>query len=251
MSYTKKRYRLIACEVMFREVCLCASRCRNIIEISFMKQGYHGMGDEKMREQLQAEIDSIDTKNYDAILLCYGLCNNGTQGLHANIPIVIPRAHDCITLLMGSKEIYKEYFFANPGTYFLSSGWIERDEGDVEGGISQMFGLGKGMDYYTELYDEETAAYLAKMLGDTTANYKKMTFIDTGTGTGVEDREAARERAEKKNWEFEEITGDISLIAGLLNGKWDEEKYLVIDPGKTIVPSNDDNVLVALEQERS
>lgn len=247
MPHTKKRYRLIACEVMFREICLCASRCRNIIDISFMAQGYHDLGDKKMREKLQAEIDSIDIQNYDAILMCYGLCNNGTRDLHAEIPLVIPRAHDCITLLMGSKETYKEYFFANPGTYFLSSGWLERDDLDVEGGITQMQGLEKGMDYYTELYDEETAAYLVEMLGDTTTNYKKMTFIDTDTGTSAEDRKLAQERAIEKSWEFEDFPGNVTLIEGLLNGDWDTDKYLIVDPGKTIVPSNDDNVVVALE----
>ncbi|MFV1980286.1 MAG: DUF1638 domain-containing protein [Rhodothermia bacterium] len=33
---------------------------------------------------------------------------------------VLPRAHDCITLLMGSRTRYLEYFKAHPGTYFRS-----------------------------------------------------------------------------------------------------------------------------------
>ncbi|MDR1205448.1 MAG: DUF1638 domain-containing protein [Peptococcaceae bacterium] len=245
MPDVKKRYRLIACEVMFREICLCAAQCRDIIDISFMEQGYHAIGDEKMRKKLQAEIDRIHAEDYDAILLCYGLCSNGTQGLRAGVPIVIPRAHDCITLLMGSKEAYREYFFANPGTFFLSSGWLERDARGYEEGFAQQSVHGKDLSYYTALYDEETAKYLMETLGDPTANYKKIAFIHTGTGAGSEDRESARGMAAEKDWAFEEITGNTSLIAGLLSGNWDAEKYLVVNPGDTIAPSYDDGVVAA------
>lgn len=241
--HEKKRYRLIACEVMFREICLCVAKSRNIVDVSFVKQGYHDIGDKKMREKLQEEINKIDVNDYDAILLGYGLCNNGVKDLHAKIPLVIPRAHDCITLLMGSKEVYKEYFFSNPGTYFLSSGWIERDDSDIEGSIPKIFGLDKGFDQFAEVYDEETLAYLAEILGDTTVNYNKISFINTNTGTTAKDRQVASERAKDKNWEFEEISGDISLISDLLDGVWDENKYLVVPPGKTIAPSYDDNII--------
>ena len=245
MKYMKKRYIVIACEVLFREICLCAAKSRNIIDVSFMKQGYHDIGDKKMQEKLQAEIDRVDVEKYDAILLCYGLCSNGIQDLHAKIPLVIPRAHDCITLLMGSKESYKKYFFGNPGTFFLSSGWLERDEGDVDGGITQLAGLGQDFNYYAEMYDEETAAYLVEMLGDATSNYNKITFIDTGTVINSDDSVAAKEKAQEKNWEYEKITGDTTLILDLLDGEWDEEKYLVVDNGSIVEPSNDDLIIRA------
>lgn len=245
METVKKRYRLIACEVMFREICLCASRCRNIIDISFMEQGYHDLGDQKMRERLQAEIDGTHTDHYDAILLGYGLCSNGTENLRAPIPLVIPKAHDCITLLMGSKEGYKEYFYANPGTFFLSSGWLERDKIDFEEDVLQMTGIGKDKDYYVKRYGEESAAYLFEMLGDLTSNYKKIAFIDMQTGEGDGSKQLALERAKQKNWEFEELKGNLSLLEGLLAGNWDEDKYLVVLPGSTIVPSYDHGVVKA------
>ena len=57
------------------------------------------------------------------------LCSNGLVGLTArNIPVVVPRAHDCITLFLGSKERYLDYFQSHTGVYFKTSGWIERGE---------------------------------------------------------------------------------------------------------------------------
>ena len=121
-----KRYILIGCEIMFREICLCAAQSNNIIDLVFMPKGLHDVGQKNMSQTLQNELDKIDSKKYDAILLCYGLCNYGVKGLSAALPMVIPKAHDCITLFMGSKEKYTEYFKNNPGTFFHTSGWLER-----------------------------------------------------------------------------------------------------------------------------
>jgi hypothetical protein len=39
-------------------------------------------------------------------------------------PLVIPRAHDCISILLGSPEIHQDVLKKNPGTYFYSPGWV-------------------------------------------------------------------------------------------------------------------------------
>jgi len=114
-----ERYKLIGCEILFREICHCASVSKNIIDVVFMQKGLHDVGEEKMSAALQEKIDETDVNAYNAILLCYGLCNYGTKGLRAALPIIIPRAHDCITLLLGSKEKYLDYFHSNPGP----AGW--------------------------------------------------------------------------------------------------------------------------------
>lgn len=44
--------------------------------------------------------------------------------------LVIPRAHDCITLYLGSRQRYLEQFNARPGTYWYSLDYLERYSGD-------------------------------------------------------------------------------------------------------------------------
>lgn len=233
-----KRYKLIACDILFREVCLCASKCKNIIDVTFMPKGLHDMGKRGMSETLQAEIDKVDDKKYEAILLGYALCNNGVCGLHAKLPIVIPKAHDCITLLLGSRERYDKYFYENLGTYFLSPGWIERstNPNDNASSITSQLGMNKTYQEYVEKYGEENAKYLMEMLGDWLKNYKKITYIDTKTGNPEYLKEFARQQAREHQWEYEEIDGDINLIFRLLNGDWDSEDFLIIPPGQTIEP---------------
>ncbi|MDR3076348.1 MAG: DUF1638 domain-containing protein, partial [Synergistaceae bacterium] len=144
----KKKFHFIACEILFREACYCASKSRSVVDITFVPKKLHDLGEAKMSEALQRQIELVDASKYDAILMGYGLCSYGVRGLHADIPLVIPRAHDCITLLMGSKELYSEYFDNNPGTYFHSSGWIERDSETGEEGIASQLGINKTYEEY-------------------------------------------------------------------------------------------------------
>ena len=44
-------------------------------------------------------------------------------------PVGRSTGHDCITLFLGDKERYLDYFQSHPGVYFKTSGWIKRGEG--------------------------------------------------------------------------------------------------------------------------
>ena len=160
-----KRFILFTCAVIYRECYYCAATAKNIIDIRILDKGLHDIGDVKMAAKLQQEIDAVDSDLYDAVLLGYGLCNNGVKGLHSTLPLVIPRAHDCITLLMGSKEKYQKYFDDNPGTYYQSTGWIERGDSSLANQESIPAQLGiKGYDYYVAEYGEDNAKYIMETL---------------------------------------------------------------------------------------
>ena len=100
------RFQFIVCKVIQREAYFCAARSKNIVDVVLMEQGLHNEPD-KLRNEVQKALDKttdIQGRPYDASLLGYGLCSNGIVGLSAKIPIVVPRGHDCVTLLLGSKE---------------------------------------------------------------------------------------------------------------------------------------------------
>ena len=238
----KHTYKLIGCEILFREICYCASVSANVIDLDFMPKGLHDVGEEKMSTALQERIDAVDTDRYEAILLCYGLCNYGTKGLRSSLPIVIPRAHDCITLLMGSKETYKDYFFANPGTLYMSSGWIERakDPGEVEHSLTAKFGM-RGD--FAE-YDDDDAEYLRSILGDWVKNYSKYAYIDTGVGGPASGYEAhVLDMAKEKGWKYEKVPGDTSLLQALMDGQWDQDRFLYVPPSRTITATYGDDIV--------
>jgi hypothetical protein len=242
-GYKPKHFMLIACAVLHRECYYCASISKNIIDVKLCEKGLHDIGAQKMSSRLQTEIDSIDPDKYDAILFAYGLCNNGTMGLHSKLPIVIPRAHDCITLLMGAKEKYQQYFNKNPGTYYQSSGWIERETACVDNPESTISQIGIGSyQEYVDKYGEENAKYLMETLG-MMKNYDKLAYIDTHVGDFQDYKKQVQSEASDKGWKYEEIQGSIELLLRLVNGEWNDSDFLVIPPGCTSQPSYDDNII--------
>lgn len=243
----RKHFLLIACEVLYREFSYLAALSENTIDIIWLSQGLHDLGPEKMSAKIQETINNVQTDKYDAILLGYALCNNGVENIMSpDIQIVIPKAHDCITLFLGSRKRYKEYFDNNPGTYFLSSGWIERDETnmfEVDGTINQKLGLDFSMNELIEKYGEENARYVAETMGNFVKNYQKITYIKT---VFEEDDNSfikeAENMAAEKDFEFECIDANLTLLKRLLDGKW-EDDFLILSPGEKIKASFNDDIV--------
>ena len=122
------RLMLIGCGLLVREWSDAIVHGPHLVDVALLPAGLHSGGAVMMRRSVQSAIDAVTT-SYDAILLGYGLCGCGLNGIHSGqVRLVMPRAHDCITLLMGSRERYRAFFQANSGTYYRSVGWAERAE---------------------------------------------------------------------------------------------------------------------------
>ncbi|MBU2496173.1 MAG: DUF1638 domain-containing protein, partial [Candidatus Omnitrophica bacterium] len=109
-------------------VYFCAAQSPHVVDVEMLPLGLHADADD-LRARLQARIDATSEGEYDALLLAYGLCGKSTAGLIArDIPLVIPRAHDCITLFLGSRDRYQDQFVSCPGTYWYVLDYMERRE---------------------------------------------------------------------------------------------------------------------------
>lgn len=238
--------KVIACEVAFREICYCSARSPNQIEPEFLSQGYHDNPDVGI-QRIQDRIDAVEPNRFDAVLIGYGLCNNMLKGLRAgNTPLLIPRAHDCITFFLGSKTRYSEHFNASPGTYYYTSGWLEhRERGNERPARRQGAALGGDTSYETfvEKYGEENAKFLMDTLWDWTKHYKRGVFIDFEFSTHLPYKDEARDICDKRGWQFETVMGDLTLLQTWLDGPWPQDAFLTVQPGQTIQPSYDETII--------
>jgi hypothetical protein len=225
-----KRLQLIACKVLQREAYFCAARSKNVIDVVLMPQGLHNEPD-KLRSEVQealARTQDIQGRPYDATLLGYGLCSNGVAGLSCAIPLVIPRAHDCLTVLLGSKERYQEYFDSHRGVYWYSPGWIESGK---QPGRERYEVL---LDEYTRKYGADNAQYLLEVEQTWMKEYQWATYVDWGLSESDAYKAFTRDCAEFLHWSYDELTGDPGLMQRFVDGLWSEEEFLIVPPGRQI-----------------
>jgi hypothetical protein len=239
------RLRVIACEVLCREICDAAARSPHQVDVEFLEKGLHDYGGAAMRKELQFRIDASDPVKYDAVALGYALCGNGLHGLQARrLKLVAPRAHDCIALLMGSRRIYEDYFNSNPGTYFRSTGWLER--GKELAPLAQVrTGLGKNLETLIDKYGEDNGTYLFTELNKYQQSYRRLVYIETGLEPDAHFEVEAQGEAEQRGWEYSKLRGDLRMIRMLLNGEWDPKEFLVVEPGQRIVARYDEGIIRA------
>ena len=240
--------KLIACEVLAREAYFCSSRSENVVDVELLTQGLHDLESRDMCRRIQRLVDGTDPEVYFGIALGFALCNNGLVGLKAErIPVAVPRAHDCITLFLGSKERYRDYFDGNPGTYFVTTGWQERDgtnkENVAEDSVMHQMGLDHSYEEYVRKYGEDNAKYLLETLGDGLQNYCRYAYIDVGLPGDVSYVSETEEKAKNRGWSFVRLEGDLSLMQNLVDGRWDEEDFVVLAPGERLVATGDSRVI--------
>jgi hypothetical protein len=246
--------KVIVCEIAFREFCHTAARSPNLIDFEFLTQGYHdrpAVG----RAEIQRRIDAAPAGKYDAIVLGYGLCSNILTGLTtAHTPLVIPRAHDCITFFLGSKERYREFFDANPGTYYYSSGWLEcirrRALGGPEGKsmflpASAQSGVSTAYEEWVAKFGEDQAQYLLEVMGDWTASYTRGVLIDYDFTRPLNLREQVCKICSERGWEFAEVAGDLGLFQRLLDGNWPDTEVLILKPGYRVAAAHTEEIISA------
>jgi hypothetical protein len=241
------RLRCISCESLARPVYYFASSSPHIIDIEMLEIGLHNTP-EKLRSALQEKIDSVDPEKYQSVVLGYGLCGRATHQLRAaRLPLIIPKAHDCITIFLGSRDRYNREFSETPGTYWYEQDYVER------GNLSDAgLALGTLLDgtqesiyqEYVQKYGKDNAEYLMEVMGAWQQHYQRAAWIETGMSKNEDARQKAVVQASQRNWCFERLPGDLELVRKLLHGEWDDD-FLKVEPGKTIELSNDDNIICA------
>lgn len=230
--------KLIACNVFTREICLAVAESPHVVDMEFTELGEH-VHSETLRGTIQARIDATakSGKQYDAVLLGFGVCGNATVGIQArSVPLVIPRAHDCCTVLLGSRQQFQEHFKDNPSMPFSSSGYIERgsyymrlDEGHGTVVYGDVFKA------YVEQYGEENARFIMESMYPKHEGVNdRAVFIDVPETRHLGYEKRFREKATEDGKSVLTLPGNVGLLRRLVGGVWDPSEFLIVKPGQTI-----------------
>lgn len=191
-------------------------------QISYLDYGLHRVP-EKLRVAVQEAIDAVKTPSL--IVLGYGLCGNGLKGIQSHRhTLLMPRTDDCIAILLGSYQTYIKEFEREPGTYYLSKGWLEAGSDPL-----------KEYHEVKEKYGEKDAHWI---MDTQYQHYKRLVFVAHKENDLVNYRPRAKAVAEYCNrWEMEyqEVLGSDHYIQRLVETAASLEKtdqdFIIIEPG--------------------
>lgn len=209
------RRRVIACATVIEEMLpfLPVDVAHEVLDF-----GLH-LRPKELKGVLQEKINEA-SRDADVLLLGYGLCSMAVVGLQARTAhLVIPRVDDCIAIFLGSCAAYKAQVKKEPGTYYLTKGWIEAGDTPFE--------------EHKQLVAKYGETRANRMTGLLLKNYTRLGFINTGQYEIDRYRDYARVTAGQFNLRFEEIEGSPTLVKKLVHGPWDGE-FVVIEPGQTV-----------------
>lgn len=207
--------KIIACATVIEEMEPLFS---SDVDFEVLDFGLH-LTPENLKRSLQQSIDRAG-KTHDVVLLGYGLCSMAVVGLYANCcTLVIPKVDDCIAIFLGSHAAYRQQIAKEPGTYYLTKGWIE---------VSDTL-----LDEYQVIVEKYGQDRADRIMDQMLKNYKRLVYIDTGTDHQEKYQSYACSVAEKFDLDFEVVPGKQSLIKKMLFGPWDDE-FVVIEPGQVV-----------------
>lgn len=232
------RVAVITCAVLEDEVRCFAARSPAVVHVEIIEQGLHNEPP-RLRQRLQQAVDHVErSTDAEAIVLGYGLCSRGVEGVVTRrCRLVVARAHDCITLLLGSRRRYAEYVAAHPGTYWYSPGWNRHHTPPGPRRYEML------RDEYARKYGADNAEFLLETETHWMKTYNRATYVDLTVGATDADVQYTRDCAAWLGWSFDRVRGDPALLRALLSGRWNEDDFLVLEPGQSLRMTADDRVI--------
>ncbi len=215
---------IIACQV-FKEMLADAMPPNLAAKTIYLDYGLHRTP-HKIVSSVQQLLDELETPSL--VVLGYGLCGNGITGIEArHHTLLVPRADDCITMFLGSRQRYYEEFEREPGTYWLSKGWLESGSHPL-----------KEYEEYRQKYGAEDAMWL---LDQQYQHYKRLVFV----AHNQHDLDHYREQAqavsrfcERWGMRYEEILGSDQFLKQLVAVAQDisqaDDNFVIIPPDGSI-----------------
>jgi hypothetical protein len=194
-------------------------------DITFFDYGLHAVP-RNLQQTLQQAIDSIEQPSL--VVFGYGLCGNGLDKIQARQHyLLIPRTDDCIAIMLGSYQAYRREMDKEPGTYYLSKGWLEAGTNPLEESKK-----------YAQKYDPATVDYL---MDTQYQHYRRLMLVARDRQELEEYRSQAREVASfcaRWDMRYEEMLGSdqyLKKLVDLATGHAQvDDDFLLVPPGGTL-----------------
>ena len=211
---------IIACKTLENEINKAVEALGIDYPVYWIDSGLHNYP-EKLKEQLQENIDQIKTSDY--IIMLFGLCGNALLGISSKTStLVIPKVDDCISMFLGGNE-QRRKLENDYKAYYLTKGWLTYENN-----------IWNEYQHSIEKYGRERTRSLFQIM---LKHYTHLVVIDTGAYDTESFLKETKKIADELNLTHKLIPGDLALLYRALEGKWDHN-FALIEPGQKISMQN-------------
>ena len=207
---------IVSCRTLETELELARRQTGVRCPVRYLESGLHNTP-----AKLNARLTELFSElTADRVLLAMGYCGNAVSGLRAgDFELIVPRADDCITLLLGS-HARRMRTGKELAAYFLTEGWLRGERN-----------IWTEYRYTMEKYGEE----VGRMITDTLfSTYRTLALLDTGAEPVQPLVEKTRVIADTLHLRQEIVSGSLAYLRELLTGPWPETRFLRVPPGGEI-----------------
>lgn len=207
---------ILSCNTIRAELDQMIEKVHCDYPVIYLESGLHN-DPKKLNAAIQKVLDRLS--NVERVLLIMGFCGNAVVGLKTNkFNMIIPKADDCLTMLLGSMDRRKEVQ-REKTTYFLSKGWLDMYD-EVEKGMVDSL---RSME---NRYGKERAERIFRALYK---HYERLGVIDTGSFDIESIVSKAKPHSELLQLPMEIIPGTMGFLERFLTGPWDSKYFITIE----------------------
>lgn len=213
---------IICCRTLEKELEKALSETSCTYSCIWINSGLHNVP-EKLTKELQKKLDELDD-SVKRVILAFGYCGNSVKGLKTgNFELILPRAEDCITLILGSTD-KRQQIMKESASYFLTKGWMDGERN-----------IWTEYVYACDKYGEPKAKEIFKSM---LVHYKRLVIIDTGAYHIPSILSETQNIADTLGLKHEIISGTDTFLKQLLTGPWPKERFLIVPPNGQIKGSD-------------
>lgn len=174
---------------------------------------------DRLKVRLMAEIAAVERQGMN-ILLGYGLCGRGTEGLVSEQSrLILPRVDDCVGALLGSRQRHQEVLRKCPGCYFMESHWLNSE-------LNIFKEITKGLDRLPEERRDEIVKMALR-------HYNTLALLSNELDTS-EAWNQCEEYCAAYNFNLMHLPTDYALLERLILGPWDPQDFVMVETGEPI-----------------
>jgi len=173
----------------------------------------------RLRERLCKEIVALEEEGLD-IVLGYGLCGRALEGVGSSKSrLILPKVDDCVGALLGSRQRHQSCLHQRSGCYFLEPAWLGTE-------LDMFNECMKGLDHISEKRKSQLVRLALK-------NYSTLAVLSR-PGVDSQAISTCMMMAQSHGLVFMELASDHGLLQRLAAGDWDDEDFVLTQPGQAI-----------------